>query len=131
MITKLLVAGAAIAALSCGAATAHARHHHHLRHSGLTYAAPPQPIPYAQLDSYLRGSSRERMAIGASTGVAADTSASAGTAYAPPSAPGAANPTTSVTASPNPNAPTDQMNSTGSEGNTAPPPPTAPNGSPQ
>jgi hypothetical protein len=131
VITKLLIAGAAIAALTSGAATAHVRHHHHMRHARMTYAEPAQPIPYAQLDTYLRGSARERMAIGASTGVAADTSASSGTGYTPPAMPGAANPTTSVTAPPNPNAPTDQMNSAGSEGNTAPPPPTAPNGSPQ
>jgi hypothetical protein len=132
VITKLLIAGAAIAALSSSAATAHVRHHHHhMLHARMSYAAPAQPIPYAQLNSYVGGSRRERMAIGASTGMAADTAASPAPAYSPPAMPGAANPTTSVTASPNPNAPTDQMNSVGSEGNTAPPPPTAPNGSPQ
>jgi hypothetical protein len=46
---------------------------------GGTYAAPAQPIPYAQLDTYMKSTPRERAAMshGAATGGAADASATA------------------------------------------------------
>ena len=68
------------------------------------YAAPAQPIPYTQLDSYVNGASGDRGQMGqvamdgASTGSPADTSATAGAAPAPSNdtrgqgmAPGASN----------------------------------------
>ena len=59
-----LIAGVAIAGLAAGAAQAHKAHHHAYRHAhGLAYAAPAQPIPYAQLDQYLRASPAERNSI--------------------------------------------------------------------
>ena len=61
MNAKILIAGAAIAALAAGGASAGTRHksmHPHKMHKAVAaseskYAAPDQPIPYAQLDSYL------------------------------------------------------------------------------
>ncbi|MDQ2861502.1 MAG: hypothetical protein M3T55_12435 [Pseudomonadota bacterium] len=61
MNAKILIAGAAIAALAAGGASAGTRHksmHPHKLHKSVAaseskYAAPDQPIPYAQLDSYL------------------------------------------------------------------------------
>ena len=61
MNAKILIAGAAIAALAAGgasAATHHKKMHHKMHKSddmaaSSKYAAPDQPIPYAQLDSYM------------------------------------------------------------------------------
>ncbi|MBV8683340.1 MAG: hypothetical protein JO111_10730 [Caulobacteraceae bacterium] len=78
-------------------AKAHAKHHaHHKRmasnerHSrGGQYAAPAQPIPYAQLDQYMKASPKERMAMAqqANTGTSADVSATAPAATAPAASP--------------------------------------------
>jgi len=59
MNAKILIAGVAIAALAAGGASA--KTHHKKMHRGhkteaaseSKYAAPDQPVPYAQLDSYL------------------------------------------------------------------------------
>ena len=93
MITRILVTGVAIAALTAGAASAH-KARHHARHGGLTFAAPEQPIPYAELDHYLRASPAERRSIAAaaSTGGAANASATTSdttTAPAPANPPAA------------------------------------------
>jgi hypothetical protein len=55
---------------------------------GGAYAAPQQPIPYAQLDQYMKASPRQRMAMEqqANTGTTADTSATAPAASPGPSA---------------------------------------------
>lgn len=71
----------------------HARHHaHHHRMAmnerrGGEYAAPQNPIPYAQLDQYMKATPRERMAMEqqANTGNTADTSATAPAASPGPS----------------------------------------------
>ena len=94
MITRILIAGVAIGALAAGGASAHTARHFHraMREAKITYAAPAQPIPYAELDHYLRASPSERrsieMAAGANTGAAANTSASMpGTSAPAPAAP--------------------------------------------
>jgi len=101
--SRLLVMGVALGALVAGGASANTRHHA-ARDSGGTYAAPAQPIPYAQLDHYLHASRSERKSIemaaantGASTGSTANTSASTNdssqmNAPAGPSAPAASPP---------------------------------------
>ena len=150
MITRLLIAGVAIGALAAGGASAHVRHHHRRAHSsGYSYAEPAQPIPYAEVDHYLRSSPRERRAIemaAANTGGMANTSASveppAAAAATSTTSPGAdtsvpasegANPTTGVTATPTPNNPSDQVPSTGPDvqGNPVATPPPNPNPQPQ
>ncbi|MGH7022715.1 MAG: hypothetical protein ACREEB_03890 [Caulobacteraceae bacterium] len=148
MITRLLIAGAAIGALAAGGASAHVRHHHRRAHSaGYSYAEPAQPIPYAEVGHYLRSSPRERRAIemaAVNTGGMANTSAYVAPPAAPAStiSPGAdtsvpaaegANPTTGVTATPTPNNPSDQVPSTGPDvqGNPVAMPPPNPNPQPQ
>jgi hypothetical protein len=77
----ILVAGAAALAMSAGSALAGGAH----KASGLTAAAPKQPIPYSQLDSYLKASPKQRAGkhwwaqAEANTGASADTSATART----------------------------------------------------
>ena len=69
MIARLLIAGVAIGALAAGGATAKVHHHarhamaHGTRGAAYTYAAPAQPIPYADLDHYLKASPAERRSI--------------------------------------------------------------------
>lgn len=132
--TRLLIAGIAIGALAAGGASAHKTRHHHGR--TMAYAAPAQPIPYAQLDHYLRASPKERrsieMAAAANTGATANAAASVPAATNVPAAAasetspgadtsvpatGAANPTSSVTAQPTPNSASDQVPSTGPDVN--------------
>jgi hypothetical protein len=65
---------------STDAAPHHAMHHRTHKASGErgAYAAPQQPIPYAQLDDYMKASPRQRMAMeqgSANTGSTADTAA--------------------------------------------------------
>jgi hypothetical protein len=82
MNAKLLIAGVAIVALAVGGASANTHKKHSAATSG-AYAAPAQPIPYAQLDAYMSASPQERRAILASadtvdmaaTGSPADVSA--------------------------------------------------------
>ncbi|HEY2480697.1 MAG TPA: hypothetical protein VGI30_00695 [Caulobacteraceae bacterium] len=114
MITRILIAGVAIAALSTGASAHKTRHHHASRVS--TYAAPAQPIPYAELDHYLKASRAERksieMAAAANTGTTANTAATTSetsapattdTTTAPPAAtPPTATPDTGAVNPPNP-----------------------------
>ena len=102
MNAKILITGVAVAVLAAGAAAAqtaadtgstgaasgssatsthhvrhHASHHRMAKNEGGAYAAPQQPIPYAQLDQYMKASPRQRMAMAqqANTGTTADTSA--------------------------------------------------------
>ncbi len=68
MIAKLLVAGVAIGALAASGATAKVHHSHHATAHGMggvanTYAAPAQPIPYADVDHYLHASRAERQSM--------------------------------------------------------------------
>ncbi len=52
---KLLILGVAAAALAAGGASA-ATHHSKKHMARENYAAPAQPIPYSELDSYVGGS---------------------------------------------------------------------------
>ena len=78
MKTMLLAAGVAATVLSAGSALAATRHHA----TGGAVAPPKQPIPYAQLNSYLKASPSQRARKDwwsgqmASTGTSANTSAS-------------------------------------------------------
>jgi len=111
--TKLLIAGVAIAALSCGAASAHT--HHKKNSAANEYAEPSQPIPYAQLDNYLKATPRQRASMdftnpAASTGTAANASASAGAPNDTSAAAGIdAAPNTSAGANMNPGAASSDM----------------------
>ena len=69
MNAKVLIAGVAVAVMATGAVSAKTM-------SGGTYAAPSQPIPYDQLDGYMKASPKKRAAMSA-TSSAADTSATA------------------------------------------------------
>ncbi len=90
MTLKLLLLGGAALALTAGGAEA-AKSHNASRHASTAtgaYAPPSQPIPYSQVDSYVKGNAKQKAAIVATasqadTGTAANTSA---TAAAPPPA---------------------------------------------
>ena len=56
MKTLLLAAGAAALALSASSALAAPAH----KNSGPTVAGPKEPIPYAELDSYMKASPKTR-----------------------------------------------------------------------
>jgi len=79
MKTMILIAGAAALALSVSPALAGGKT------KGPTVAAPKQPIPYSQLDSYLKASPKQRASkdwwnqAEAATGAPANTSATART----------------------------------------------------
>ena len=77
MKTILLAAGAAATLLTAGSALGAPKH----PATGGAVAAPRQPIPYAQLNSYLKASPSQRAKkdwwSGASTGVEANASARA------------------------------------------------------
>ncbi len=60
---KLLVMSVTAAVLAAGATSATTMHKKHSMSEGGHYAAPSQPIPYAQLDAYLTGSRSERQQI--------------------------------------------------------------------
>jgi hypothetical protein len=66
MNAKFLIVGVAAIALAASGAQAKSRHHA-TRHakgaaeeSGGAYAAPAQPIPYGQLDAYMKATPKER-----------------------------------------------------------------------
>ena len=92
MKTILLAAGAAAIVFSAGPTFAAAKH------AAAAVAGPKQPIPYSQLDAYLKASPKQRMSkdwwsgetsvatAGATTGATANTSATASTPS--PSLPG-------------------------------------------
>ena len=94
MKTIAMAAGAAAMLLTAGAADAASKHHkkhHHRGHAAtMSYASPPQPIPYAQLDSYLAASPRQRASRDWWAGSAmASTGTSANAAASTPSSTGA------------------------------------------
>ena len=100
MNVKMLLVGAATALLAAGASQAATSRHG-------AYAEPAQPVPYSQLDAYMKASPRVRAskdwaaAAGmntarASTGIAADTSA---TTQAAPAAPAQSMPAAPAAAS--------------------------------
>jgi len=115
--SKLLISSLAIGAIAAGGATAHVRHASR-DSAGSTYAAPAQPIPYAELDHYLHASRGERKSMematangGASTGSTTNTSAvttdsSQMNAPATPSAPAAAPADNNMPSAATPSAPT-------------------------
>ncbi len=80
MNAKVLIAGVAIAAMASGAVSAKTMKHHKTSSgmSGGSYAAPSQPIPYAQMDSYMKASPRQRTAM--MSGMSSDTAMSSGAA---------------------------------------------------
>lgn len=99
MKTVLLAAGAAALALSAGQALAKTTHKHAKGEAAAT-AEPKQPIPYAQLDAYLKASPSQRAKKDWWSGEAAVASnASAGSAGANASAT-APTPSTDAPASP-------------------------------
>jgi hypothetical protein len=73
MNAKVLIAGVAVAVMATGAVSAKTMKH---STSGGAYAAPSQPIPYGQLDGYMKASPKQRAAMSAN-GMGADTSATA------------------------------------------------------
>jgi hypothetical protein len=107
MKTMIVAASAVALALSAGSALAGGKA------KGPTVAAPKQPIPYSQLDAYLKASPRQRAnrdwwnQAEASTGTAANTSATARTVpNDTPMPSGAVNPSPSdATAPPTPPVP--------------------------
>ena len=121
MNSKILITGAVVAILAAGAASASPRHHGDASGRG-KYAAPAQPIPYAQLDAYLKATPKERMAMSASAGAATGTETNASAAV-PSTAPEA----TPSAAMPAPAAPATDMPGAGQPVNPpAPPPATTP-----
>lgn len=79
MMIRTLAAGVALAALVSGAASAAPQAK---AKASATVAGPAQPIPYGQLDTYLKASAKQRASKdwwsgSASTGMSADTSATA------------------------------------------------------
>jgi hypothetical protein len=148
--SKLLITSLAIGAIAAGGATAKVRHHNRMAHdsAGFTYAAPAQPIPYAEMDHYLHASRAERKSMemaaangGASTGSTANTSATTSDSSAPasdssqmsapasPSAPAAAPPETAApsTSAPGPvNPPTTAPDNSSATPPATTPPPSSP-----
>jgi molybdate transport system ATP-binding protein len=76
MKTQVLFVGVAVALMAAGGASARAKM------AGGAYAAPSQPIPYSQLDAYVKASPKQRAAIVASNGAAASTGTAANTSAA-------------------------------------------------
>jgi hypothetical protein len=78
--TLLILAAAATALTAASAADARAVRHHAAKGGG-SYAPPSVPIPYTQLDAYMKGSAKQRAQIvamaanGANTGASANASA--------------------------------------------------------
>ena len=121
---QVALAGACVLALAAGTASAAVNHHaatmrhHHVRARASAsgrFAGPSQPIAYSKLDAYMKASPRARasqswgldntgMAAGATTGAAANASATAPTA---PNETGASAPAPS-TAAPNPPPPSQE-----------------------
>ena len=71
MNAKVLIAGVAVAVMATGAVSAKTMKH---STSGGSYAAPSQPIPYGQMDAYMKATPKQRAAMSAG-GASADTSA--------------------------------------------------------
>lgn len=96
---KIILLAAGAAALSLIGGSAFAAGKHHKSYTSAAYAEPKQPIPYAQLDAYMKASPTQRaqndwwsgqtMASGASTGSTANTAARAPAASTPDAAPSA------------------------------------------
>jgi len=107
--SKLLISSLAIGAIAAGGATAHVRHASR-DSAGSTYAAPAQPIPYAELDHYLHASRGERKSMemaGSTTNTSAvTTDSSQMNAPATPSAPAAAPADNNMPSAATPSAPT-------------------------
>ncbi len=82
MITKAILTGVAVAALTCSVASAYTAH----KGAKETYAAPSQPIPYGKVDSYLKATPKQRTAM-LSTPVADPTPMAPAAADPAPAAP--------------------------------------------
>ena len=83
MKTLLLAAGVAALALSVGAVSAASKHP---AHSNVAMS-PKEPIPYSQLDAYLKASPKQRASMDWSSQGAATTGTSTNTAATASSAP--------------------------------------------
>ncbi|HEY2358820.1 MAG TPA: hypothetical protein VGH86_15310 [Phenylobacterium sp.] len=98
MKTLLLAAGAAALALSAGAAAAASKHPAH----STVAMSPKEPIPYSQLDAYLKASPKQRASMdwsgqAATTGTSTNTAATASSApEAKPDAPSTETPAAPV-----------------------------------
>ena len=73
MNAKILITGVALAVMATGAVSAKTMKN---SASGGSYAAPSQPVPYGQMDSYMKATPKQRAAMSAN-GAGADTSATA------------------------------------------------------
>jgi hypothetical protein len=90
MIRKMLIVGTA-AVLAAGATSA--------AFAADRYAAPSQPVPYSQLNAYMKGSASKRAAIVAQAGdQTAQTGTSANTSATTPAAPALPNDTAAAPA---------------------------------
>lgn len=125
---KLLILGGAALVLTAGATVAKT---HKATATGGAYAPPSQPIPYDQVDKYVKGNAKTRASIvamgsGADTGAAANTAATAPANPAPAAAPAPVNPApnTGDTGAAAGSAPATQDNM-GATGATPPAPPSA------
>ena len=80
MNTGILITGVAIAALVAGGASATVHKKLHASHatSGSMYAPPAQPIPYAQLDTYLHSTPSQRASMEMSSGATPQSEATSG-----------------------------------------------------
>jgi hypothetical protein len=112
MKTVLLAAGAAAVALTAGQALAHGKHH---KDAMASIAGPRQPIPYAELDPYLKASPAQRAkkdwwaGTGYASNSAASTGANASATTSSETTPGASS--SSAAPAPNPANPTPPTNS--------------------
>jgi hypothetical protein len=111
MKTVLLAAGAAALAVSAGQALANT-HHKHAKGATAAAAGPKQPIPYAQLNAYLKASPSARAKKdwwSGESAVASNASAGATGANASATTPSAATPseTSAPAATPTPPPPAD------------------------
>ena len=110
MNAKVLIAGVAVAVMATGAVSAKTMKHHKMSSgmSGGSYAAPSQPIPYSQMDSYMAASPKARSAMmSGGGGMSSDSGMSSGAS--PSSSMGGAAPDAGGSMSSPPSAPSGSM----------------------
>jgi hypothetical protein len=114
---NLLVISVTAAVVAAGATSATTMHNKHKLGEAGRYAAPAQPIPYAQLDSYLKGSRSDREKIESQSGAADTQTAQNGMTNpampADQAAPTGAAPDTGAMATPDQTRPMDSAGSAG------------------
>ena len=132
MNAKALIVGVAVAGLAAGSAEAAKTRHHARAESAGAYAEPAQPVAYANLNTYLKASPRQRTSrdwsTAAATGASVNSSATMPAASSAPMAPAPAAPDTTSGATANTNAPAataptdNSANPSGPAATSAPPP---------